>query len=121
MIHMKQIFEYWSLGLPLIAAALVLTGCSREAKETRYLARANRYFEAKQFDRAEIEYLNVLRLDSKNVVALSRLGAIYYSKGDLLRSLPYLAGAERQAPDELDTRIKLGRILSLARQFPRAP
>lgn len=53
--------------VPTLAAIGVLScagvGCSPVAKKARHLERANRYFDSGQYDKAEIEYINVLQLD----------------------------------------------------------
>lgn len=53
--------------VPTLAAFGVLScagvGCSPAAKKARHLERANRYFDSGQYDKAEIEYINVLQLD----------------------------------------------------------
>ena len=63
--------------------ASLLIGCSPEQKEAMYMKRAGRYFEAKDFDKAQVEYMNVIRVNSKNPLALTRLGLIASDKGDL--------------------------------------
>src|SRR6185503_12181948 len=51
---------------PVLVLVLVLVccgaGCSREAKRDRHLKRANSYYEARDYQKAAIEYLNALRL-----------------------------------------------------------
>ena len=41
-------------------------GCSRESRKSRHLDRAQAQFKAGDYDRAEIECLNTLRLDPTN-------------------------------------------------------
>ena len=65
-------------NLLVLATILLLVmagaGCSAKAKKAYHQSRANRYYNAGQFDRAEIEYLNVLRYDAGNGQAYGRLG-----------------------------------------------
>jgi len=80
-------------NLYVLSVALLIamagTSCSREAKKSRHLKRASGYFQAEQYEKAEIEYLNVLRLDPQNpvaeqaddLVALARLSAIHERDG----------------------------------------
>ena len=52
------------LSRALTAALVVVAiGCSAEAKKSRLLSRADRYFDSGDYDKAKIEYLNVLRAD----------------------------------------------------------
>ncbi len=54
--------------LLLVAGILTIAfaGCSVQARKARAIERANRYFAAGQYDAAEIDYLNALRLDRNN-------------------------------------------------------
>ena len=78
-------------SIPLIAAvtlaALVSTSCTRHARAARRLEQANRYFDSGQYDKAEIEYQNVLQLDRQNPDAIGRLGIIFQAEGRAGRSI----------------------------------
>lgn len=99
-------------SLILLAAVLLLAlggaGCTAKAKKAWHLSRANHYYDASQFSRAEIEYLNVLRADPANPQAFGRLGLIYYDQGRYRRALYFLNKGSQLAPDDLNLRLKLG-------------
>jgi tetratricopeptide (TPR) repeat protein len=99
-----------SLAILATAGLLVLlcSGCTRKARSARAMGRADRYFEAGHYDAAEIEYLNALRNDRANPVALGRLGIIYFDEGRLTRSFPFLLAGRQLQPNNLDVRLKLG-------------
>lgn len=84
------------LTLKILAlAALFLTvmagsGCTQAARRARHLARANQYFDSAELDKAEIEYLIVLKTDQANPQAIGRLGIIYYEQGRYGRAIPFL-------------------------------
>ena len=97
----------------LVAAALlaiVVSGCSSGAKKAYYLGRANHWFAAGQFDKAEIEYLNVLRVDPQNSMAFSRLGAIYFDEGRFQKAAPFLYKASQLDANNLDAHLKLAQV-----------
>ena len=99
--------------LPL--ATLILTvmtgsGCTQAARRARHLARANQYFESGELDKAEIEYLIVLKADLTNAQAIGRLGMIYYEQGRYGRAVPFLIKGKELAPEDLDLRRKLAAI-----------
>ncbi len=79
-----------SIFSPKIVTLLVITtfvcGCSPSAKKARVLERADRYFKAGDYDKARIEYMNVLRLDHQNVTAFQQLGFIWSEEGVPLRA-----------------------------------
>lgn len=99
----------WSLWLAA-SIGLLLAGCSKEAKQVKHGERAEEFFVAGEYDRAEIEYLNVLQANPKDSHALSRLGRIYFEQGKLGRAFPLLAGIKELAPDNLDNRVKLSQF-----------
>ena len=104
-----------SLLMLAMVALLVIggVGCTAKVKKSYHLSRANRYYDASQMDRAEIEYQNVLRYDPANRQAFGRLGLIYYDQGRFFpRATFFLAKGSQLAPDDLNLRLKLGLIYS---------
>jgi tetratricopeptide (TPR) repeat protein len=94
----------------LLAAALI--GCGKGAKETRVINRADGFFKAGEYDKAKIEYLNLLRRDRKNATAIQQLGLIWFEEGALLQAYPYLLEARELVPDNLAIRTKLASVLA---------
>lgn len=92
----------------LLLTLFVAPGCSASAKKARFLGRAENYFKAGDYEKAKIEYTNVLRTDPQNLTAIQRLGTIWFEQGSTLRAFPYLLGSRQLAPDALDLRTKLG-------------
>jgi tetratricopeptide (TPR) repeat protein len=110
---MKQIsFLRWVL-IALLGLLLGATGCSKQAKAGRHLNRANSFFAADQYDKAEIEYLNVLKIVRTNAVALRNLGEIYYADEQFMRAAALFKAAREVNPDDLESRAKLSRLFLL--------
>lgn len=109
----------WVCALSLVTLAS-LSGCSKQARKERHLQRANSYFEKKEYQKSEVEYLNVLRLDPANVWAVRRLATIHYDHGNIVQALPFLRWALELEKDNADVRVKLGRIYLSAGQFQKA-
>ena len=99
---------------------VVAIGCSAEAKKSRLLERADRYFESGEYDKAKIEYLNVLRADPQNATAIRRLGTIWFEQGAPLNAAPFLLKARDLVPDDLEARTKLALVFMSAGQFAEA-
>ena len=99
-------------NLRLILAASFLavwsTGCSKEAdtKETR-LSRADGYFAEQQYQKAEKEYREALRLAPGDPVAERQLGIIYFEQGQLRQAYPLLKKSSELEPDNPDVQLKL--------------
>lgn len=94
--------------LALGAVALLLAGCTDGAKKKRHLAAAAKYFAAGDYEKAEIEYKNVLQLESLQPDAVSQLGIIYFDQGRVTSVYPLLKKAEELQPNNLAVRAKLG-------------
>jgi tetratricopeptide (TPR) repeat protein len=90
--------------------ALIVAGCSLASKQRRYAEAGERDYKAGQYDKARIEYMNLLRVDPKNANAYARLGAIWMDDGAPLRAGAFLTKALELAPDDSDTRSRLARV-----------
>jgi tetratricopeptide (TPR) repeat protein len=90
--------------------AIAVTGCTTNLKASYHQKRADRYYDAGQFEQAEIEYKNVLRNAPQNAQAWSRLGIIYFDQGRLGEAAPILGRAQQLATNNLEVRLKLGAI-----------
>ncbi len=106
---MTRYYSRFTLGLVLLAA-LTAQGCSKSAKEARVLKRAQESFQDGQYDKARIDYLNVLRSNPSNATAVLRLGQIWSEEGAPLRASPFLIRAEELAPHDVENRLRLARI-----------
>src|SRR5256886_13091713 len=93
-----------------VVMVLVTCSCTSEMKKSRYLARAQRYFKAGEYDQAKIEYLKVLQTDSGNAVAYARCGAMWADEGVPLRAAAFLLKARELAPKDLDNRHTLALV-----------
>ena len=90
--------------------AIAGTGCTAKLKAAYHQKRADRYYDAGQFEQAEVEYKNVLRNSPQNALAWSRLGVIYFDQGRLGDAAQILARAQQLASNNLEVRLKLGTI-----------
>ena len=115
--------KFMRAGMVLLMASLIVfagAGCTAKAKLSYHLSRADRYFNAGQYGQAEIEYLNVLRLDHNNPQAYTRLGLLYYEQGRFQRATFFLSKAVPLAPDNLEARDKLAFIYSSVGEYSNA-
>ena len=95
-------------------------GCSRDAKVSRYLKRADQYFKDGEYEKAKIEYLNVLKLDGKSAVAIRQMGLIWAEQGSPIKAIPFLLKARELEPANADVRIKLTYAYGALRQIDEA-
>lgn len=110
--------------IPIVTAvslvAATIGGCHLPGRKSRVMARADRYFKAGEYDKAKIEYLNLLRLDQQNVTAFQQLGFIWYEQGNPLRAIPFLLRARELAPKNVTARAKLALSLTAIGQSTEA-
>lgn len=104
----------WLLLVGLAGLLFAASGCSRQARATRHLERADKYFAANDYEKAEIEYINVLRLQSTNVAALRNLAQIYYDDEMLNNAGALLTSLKRANTNDVEARARLARILLAA-------
>jgi tetratricopeptide (TPR) repeat protein len=105
-----------SVSLKVFAALFFIVacfGCTPAAKRARVLERADHYFKAGEYDKARIEYLNLLRLDRTNRTAIKQLGMIWYEEGAPLSAFPFLRATRDLDPNNFSARTKLASVLLL--------
>jgi tetratricopeptide (TPR) repeat protein len=97
------------LRLATVVALLALaSGCSREGRKAGLIKKADAYFTAGEFDKAEIEYKNVIQTAGLDPHAIGRLGVIYLEQGRGARAYSYLLKANELDPANLEIRNTLG-------------
>jgi tetratricopeptide (TPR) repeat protein len=101
------------IPLPIVAAAtiaILLTGCTAAAKKAHLAERAEKFFKAGEYDKAKIEYLNLIKIDPSDANAYARVGAMWAEEGAPLRAGAFLIKALELAPNEIDSRLNLTRV-----------
>ncbi len=104
----------------LALAVTVITGCSKEAKKTRFLAEADNYFKAGDYDKAKVSYLKVVSLDPQNALAFERIGTMWLEDGSPLRAATFLAKANELAPKDDQNQIRLAQCYLAMGRFADA-
>jgi tetratricopeptide (TPR) repeat protein len=102
----SSIFLFFALSLLCLN-----TGCSQKAKLEDHLVQGNASFKAGDYKTAEIEYKNVLQIDSDIGQALGNLGLIYYRQGRSRQAYPFLTRIRDVEPENLEYRSALGSLL----------
>ncbi|MBX3744463.1 MAG: tetratricopeptide repeat protein [Verrucomicrobiae bacterium] len=100
------------LPFALLALAATLAGCSDRQRLERHLNAADQHFQKREFERAKLEYMNVVRLDRTNALAYLRLGKILFEQAQPQQAYPLLAWARRSFPEDLEVRSHLVAILT---------
>src|SRR6195256_5754990 len=107
----KQTMRALKTIVPAVTAislvAATFSGCHLPGSKARVMERADRYFKADEYDKARIEYMNVLRLDRTNRIAIKQLGIIWFEEGAPLRAFPFLRATRDLDPSNFSNRTKL--------------
>src|SRR3981081_2450383 len=93
------------MTISLVAATI--GGSHLPGGKSRVMECADRYFKAGEYDKAKIEYMNVLRLDRTNRTAIKQLGIIWFEEGAPLRAFPFLRATRDLDPSNFNNRTKL--------------
>src|SRR6266513_4783142 len=101
------------ISLPIVVAgaiAILLAGCTAASKKARLTDRAEKFFKAGEYDKAKIEYLNVIKIDQGDANAYARIGAMWTEEGVPLRAGAFLIKALELAPNDTGSRLNLARV-----------
>src|SRR2546425_8424986 len=101
-------------------ATTLIIGCSKEPKKTRFLADADTYFKAGDYDKAKVTYLNVIRLDPQNALAFERIGAMWQDDSAPIRAAAFLVRASELDPKNAENRTRLARCYVATGHFDDA-
>lgn len=93
--------------LLLMLGGFLGSGCSRQATKEKALLRADGYHASGAWDKAEVEYLNALKVDPANSRAIAQLGLMYTEQGRIGSAVAFLRKAKELQPENLDVRTKL--------------
>ncbi len=104
---MQTLRSVFTKILAIALVALLIAGCSPAAKKARLLKRADDYYKSGEYDKAKIEYMQVLRLDPQNAAATSQLGLIWWEQGSPIRAFSFLVRSKELTPGNLKARVKL--------------
>jgi putative PEP-CTERM system TPR-repeat lipoprotein len=108
--------------LLLLLIVIVSCGCSKQQENTSeaQLSRANKFFADDQYDNAEQEYRDVLRLAPDDPTALRQLAIIYYDQGQIQQAYPLLVQAAKLQPEDLELQLRVGLTLLAAHEYQQA-
>ncbi|HEX2750119.1 MAG TPA: tetratricopeptide repeat protein, partial [Verrucomicrobiales bacterium] len=100
-----------SLRLPaVLLLGFLLSACSGN-KKAGFEKSAKAYFDAGEYDKAKIEYLNLLREDAANATAIKQLGIMWMEEGAPARALPFLKETRKNSPADIPVRLLLAKAL----------
>src|SRR5262245_21222990 len=109
--HNSKLFRGLVMLLPAVFLTGLAVGCSPSAKTARHLERAKKHYEAGHYESAEIEYLDVLRQERSNQVAIRNLGLMAHAQGRVGRAYALLNMAKKSDPEDFQVGLHLAQCL----------
>lgn len=107
--------------VPLTCLLLLLSACSDpEITRMRYLEMARAHFEAENYDKARVDYLNALRIEPNDPEARHGAGYAFEKLGAYQQAMGHYAAATDIDPNHLPSRISIAKLLILARAVDEA-
>ncbi len=79
-----------------------VSGCSRQNDLEGHLAEAKKHYQTHDYEKAKIEFMNVLQLDRTNAVARQHLAKILFVQGQAAQAFPLLVWAAHNAPADVE-------------------
>lgn len=95
----------------VITLASLLGACSKESRKERALERAATAYRAGDFEKARIEYQNVIQTFPEDPIANERLALIWYDRGATIRAMAFFSRLNLQIPANQPLRLKRARLL----------
>jgi tetratricopeptide (TPR) repeat protein len=108
---MKIAQRLLSGAVAALLLVLLLPGCNKEAKAARKLTTAKEYFEKADYAAAEIEFKNVLKLESGDPQASKGLGLIMLRQGAMLDACRILAATKQKLPKDDEIGVALAQTM----------
>jgi predicted Zn-dependent protease len=95
-------------------------GCSKESKVAGHIQRGAAAASAGDYLKAEIEFLNALRLEPGNLTVTRQLGEVYFQQGNISKAFLVLKRVSDAGAKDDDLRIKLARMYLTGRKLKEA-
>jgi tetratricopeptide (TPR) repeat protein len=101
------IHQFLRMLVILLLGCALFSSCSHAIKGNRIQARADEYFQSGEYEKAKVEYLNLLRVQNQSPRAMQQLGLIWMKEGAPLRALPFLLKVKELEPENIEARAQL--------------
>lgn len=105
----------------LLSVTGLFTGCGgAEERKAEHLERGIKFFEERNFDKAKVEFKNVLQIDPKVSKSYFYLGQIEEARKNWRESFGFYQKAGELDPTDTGAKVKLAKLYMLARQLDQA-
>ena len=100
---------------PLLALAFALLGCgSADERKAVHMERGQAFFAEEVYEKAQLEFKNVLQMDDKDLDARFWLGKTLEELESWEKAVGYYLAVAQQDPSNMEVRVRLGQIFLAA-------
>lgn len=103
-----------------MSVALLVACESKEARVDGYLKKAENFLVQKDYDKARVEYKNVLQIDPKHLAGNLGMGAVFEAQSNLRAAASQYQRVLDASPANVDAKIRLARLYYLGHAAKRA-
>ena len=93
----------------LLSGAIVACG-GKEERKAKYLERGKNYLESKNYDKAKIEFKNVLQIDPKDADAHMQLGKVEEKRQNFPKAFSAYEKAAELRPDWIEPKARMAQF-----------
>ncbi|HLD08674.1 MAG TPA: tetratricopeptide repeat protein, partial [Methylophilaceae bacterium] len=112
---MKSAINVGAKIAALLLVAVMLVSCGgKEARMAKYMEKGKDYMEQQNYDKARVEFKNVLQIDPKYAEAYYLLGKIEESKANWQKAFGDYFKAVELDPNHIAAQASLGRFYLLS-------
>ena len=105
----------------VLLVVFILAGCGgAEERKAKYLERGKVYFEEENYDKARVEFKNVIQIDPKSAGPYFYLGRIAEKEQEWRKAFGNYSKAVDLDPEYVDARVHLGRFYVLTGEVDQA-
>lgn len=110
-----------AIAIGVAIATTTLSGCSgKEARQAKYLQRAQQYLDKNEVDKARIEAKNVLQINANNAEARYVLAELEERAGNWQQMFANINAALEADPNLIKAHVKLAQLMIASNQIDKA-
>ncbi|HAG94207.1 MAG: hypothetical protein CMK83_15105 [Pseudomonadales bacterium] len=120
-IHMAMITNYIRTFCIILLFGVTLSGCDgQESRKQKYLTEAEQSFLEQDYEKARINYKNVLKIDPKDVNGLMGFARTLEKLADWRGAVGRYRAVLEIEPDNVEAKVKLGQLYLMANEYSMA-
>ena len=109
------------LAILMVALSIALSGCGgKEQRLAKHLEKGKAFYQEADYDKARLEFKNVLQIDPKNAEAYYLTGMIEENQRNWQKAFGYFLKTAELDPNHLPAKAKLGKFYLISGDTAKA-